>query len=300
MLAACSGSDDDPGGSASTGPSGSETVEVVDGPFSRIDDEAFLAGEASSTIAELTAPAAGFGWLAAGQILDPQGSRAVVWTSPDGLTWDAEEIGGEADSSAAGVAVRQGLAVTVGRSGEGPDADAGVWVSTDGQAWRPVPSEALGGQGRQVANDVAATDEGIVVIGSEVVSDSSVPVVWVSEDGEGWTRTDMPAEEGEFMAAVTAGPAGFVVVGGGGDDGLAWASADGQEWRRIAAPTFAGPRTQYLSDVASNANGYTAVGVNAPEGPPSPASWTSTDGINWSEPSGSFPEPEDDKFSVDK
>ena len=56
--------------------------------------------------------------------------------------------------------------VVVGGSESGGEADAAVWVSTDGYTWDRVPDEegVLGGTGLQLINSVTAGGPGLVAV----------------------------------------------------------------------------------------------------------------------------------------
>lgn len=300
LVAACSGGSDGGGSGGDEDASPTTTEGTPESPFERIGAPALLPPDPTSSIETLRAPEHGFGWLAAGSVLEPAGgSNAMVWGSPDGRSWSPVALVGADDAAAWGLASRDGLAMAFGRSGGGDGADAGIWLSEDGDEWSAVEADALGGDGRQQAFDGAMTADAMVVIGSEQLDDSAAPVVWASRDGRSWARAEVPVEEGDAFAAVAAGPSGFVVAGRGDDDGVVWVSADGARWRRVADPAMGGAGTQAVYDVAAGPTGFVAVGTYTSEGAASaPASWTSADGSTWSAPSGALPQPDDGRFST--
>ena len=116
---------------------------------------------------------------------DPE---AVVWTSPDGITWsrvphDAAVFGGENIQEMKSVTIGgQGL-VAVGSDGLGddPDTDAAVWTSPDGISWSRVPHDAavFGGKDSQGMNSVTAGGPGLVAVGSDGLGDDPDAAVWV-------------------------------------------------------------------------------------------------------------------------
>jgi hypothetical protein len=105
-----------------------------------------------------------------------------------------------------------------------------------------------------------------------------------------WTQIEGVASddpgEGEQAVAVTFGPAGFVAVGyregETSRDGLAWFSADGRAWTRVAADdVFAGVE---LLDVAAAPGGFIGLGMAIKEAAaerPHAVFFRSTDGQRW-------------------
>ncbi len=95
--------------------------------------------------------------------------------------------------------------VVVGGSEFGGEADAAVWVSTDGYTWERVPDEegVLGGTGIQLINSVTVGGPDLVAVGQDDPKGSpavgwvdSDAAVWVSADGYTWTR--VPHDEAVF------------------------------------------------------------------------------------------------------
>jgi hypothetical protein len=87
-----------------------------------------------------------------------ENADAVVWTSPDGLTWsrvphDETVFGGTGGQQMFGVVVGGPGLVAVGREGLGADGNgsAAVWTSPDGFTWSRVPDdeEIFGGPSEQ-------------------------------------------------------------------------------------------------------------------------------------------------------
>ena len=121
-------------------------------------------------------------------------------------------------------------------------------------------------------------------------------VVWSTADVTGGGPAGDPAG-GEMVAAVTAGPDGFVAVGyrerDAVRDGLIWFSEDGVSWTSVGAPgAFDAVE---LVDVATSPRGFVALGVGL-LGPaadrPHAVFLRSPDGVSW-DASGRCPDPRD-------
>jgi hypothetical protein len=266
------------------------------------DKESALGGAGIQLINSVTV--GGPGLVAVGQD-DPEGSPAegwvdsdaAVWVSADGYTWtrvphDEAVFGGPEGQRMMSVTAGGPGLVAVGsdyRDGSGWP-DAAVWVSTDGYAWTRVPDDqaVFGGPGGQEVLSVTAGGPGLVAVGSADSYHSAA--VWVSADGYTWTR--VPHDEAVFggpgnqeMVAVTAGGPGLVGVGGessGGDNVLAWVSADGYTWTRIDdEAVFGGPGSQSAAPVAAWEEGLILMGGDDSGGDLDPAVWVSAGGYKW-------------------
>ena len=115
--------------------------------------------------------------------------------------------------------------------------------------------------------------------------------VWISEDGENWTRIVDEALGGEGdqqITAIASSEDGIVAVGltSAGSDAAAWRSDDGIAWERVPAVQFERDGFQMAWDVAWTAIGFVAVGVSDGSQDLDGMVWHSPDGRNWSE----FPE----------
>jgi hypothetical protein len=230
-------------------------------------------------------------------------SLAVVWTSPDGITWsrvphDAAVFGGESIQVMLSVTAGGPGLVAVGSTGSLRDEDAAVWTSPDGITWSRVPyDEAV--FGGATMRSVTAGGPGLVAVGSAELGDDSRAAVWTSPDGITWSR--VPHDEavfggagGQWMSSVTAGGPGLVAVGGsgvGGDQGptvtrdaVVWTSRDGITWSRVPddEAVFGGESFRSMSSVTAGGPGLVAVGWDETVGDEDAAVWTSPDGITWS------------------
>ena len=220
------------------------------------------------------------------------GVDAAAWTSPDGRTWTAIDDPSFHAVPRSGMSAVQPVAdgfVVGGHVGGLIGANrAAFWhVGADG-TWRRV-ADGPAFDDAQVTGLAALPDGTLVAVG--IAGDAKTAtgaVVWVSSDGETWTRTgDAAALDGMLMRAVVAGPSGLVAVGSdvGSSRAVVWTSPDGRAWTPVPdAPAFDnfGLKIE-MRDVASTPAGFVAVGhylfgTQYPAG----AIWISPDGTSWS------------------
>lgn len=139
---------------------------------------------------------------------------AVVWTSPDGVTWtrvphDEEVFGGEGFQKMSSVTVGGPGFVVVGEFELDNTGRALVWNSPDGVTWSRVPyDETIFGpdpalDADRPMIDVATLDGGLVAVGTGT---------WTSPDGYTWTRIADHLGDG-FSDIIVGGP-GLIAVGG--------------------------------------------------------------------------------------
>ncbi|MCP3974282.1 MAG: hypothetical protein GY720_07300 [bacterium] len=139
---------------------------------------------------------------------------AVVWTSPDGVTWtriahDEAVFGGEGFQKMSSVALGGTGLVAVGEFELNDTGRALVWNSADGYTWTRVPyDEAVFGPDPSLdadrpMTDVATIDSGLVAVGTGT---------WFSPDGSTWTRIADHLLDG-FREIIVGGP-GLIAVGG--------------------------------------------------------------------------------------
>ena len=117
-------------------------------------DEAAFGGEEQVNVFMKDVTAFGSGLVAVGMEWRESDFDvdAVVWTSPDGITWervphDEAVFGGPQDQIMWAVVPAGPGLVAVGQAGEGvgaggPDQPAAVWTSTNGRDWSRVPEQA--------------------------------------------------------------------------------------------------------------------------------------------------------------
>ncbi len=206
-------------------------------------------------------------------------------------------------------------AVTVGGPGlvaVGSDefGHAAVWTTEDGIEWRRVESDAFKAErpepedqvvgmdriAERYMADVASGPLGIVAVGAADGVDalrgglSYHAAVWLSPDGELWTRVTPDTDEfaDGHMHAVSYGGPGIVAVGESGDQAAVWVSEDGTSWRAVDDPGLAaGTNWARMWDVVAGGPGLIAVGeYGQPDeekyvDPAHPGVWLSADGITW-------------------
>jgi hypothetical protein len=199
---------------------------------------------------------------------------AVVWTSPDGISWsrvphDEAVLGGRGVQGMSAVTVGGPGLVAVGWEGPSGDPDAAVWTSPDGISWSRVPHHeaVFGGRGSQGMGSVTVGGPGLVAVGSDELD----AAVWTSPDGISWSR--LPHDETvlgggrlQWMSDVTVRDAGLVAVGwdasSGVSDAAVWTSPHGISWSRVPhdAAVFGGRGDQWMSDVTVGGPGLVVVG----------------------------------------
>ena len=237
--------------------------------------------------------AGGHGLVGVGFEQDLRGrSRAVAWTSSDGVRWrrvaDQGTFGG-ADFQVMNAVTAGGPGfVAVGWSEYDPAADeanAAVWTSPDGRTWTRVPhdEDVFGVKGVEGMLDVVAGSRGLIAVGSDWAN----AVVWTSVDGTEWTR--LPHDEAAFggeqlIWALTVAQSGFVGVGYDnsseeGEHAVIWRSRDGSRWSRTPFEEV----SALLRGVAATDRGLVAVGSQFVAGDTDAVVWTSSDGVRWTE-----------------
>jgi len=139
-----------------------------------------------------------------------------------------------------------------------------VWLSGDGTRWaaRPiiagVPPNAV-----SELTAVAAGPRGIVA-GGGVCCRPEAPAMWWSAEGQAWEVAAVPElARGAWIQDLAAGPTGFVAIGGVGERGAIWTSADGRAWSAVD-PDRAGLVRGSLWSVAVTDAGFIVVGQDDP------------------------------------
>ena len=238
------------------------------------------------------------GLIAGGPGLIAVGSRkvvpgvvndAVVWTSPDGITWSQvphdEAVFGSAKMNS--VTPFGSGYVAVGGTGTGQirSGNAVAWTSPDGVTWTRAPhieKTTAGSTGQEGMSQVAAGSAGsLVAVGWEWSerNEPFSPPVWRSRDGITWSRVsdDEAVFEGAAILSVVSGGPGFIAFGSVGADAAVWTSPDGITWSRVPHDDAVFGEAG-ISDVARGGPGFIAVGWAGLDA----AAWTSPDGITWS------------------
>jgi len=233
----------------------------------------------------------GPGLVAVGWVGRGYSRVAAVWTSVDGITWNAVpddgSVFGEGDDTfnTRMLSVTEGGPglVAVGASGSDLGGSAEVWTSTDGLVWNRVPHDGSLFDGSM--RSVATGGVGLVAVGYGGWQSANA-AVWSSIDGRSWSR--LPDDDSVFggsgtqaMRSVTATEVGLVAVGSSGSGGAAsdvaeaaavWTSADGTEWGRVADQDSVfrgfgpGPRDgdRMMNAVVATEFGLVAVGSDWP------------------------------------
>lgn len=226
---------------------------------------------------------------------------AVVWTSPDGITWSRVPhndavLGGEGAQVMESVTAGGPGLVAVGFRFDEPGMSGmypAVWTSPDGVRWTPVPYDSDDfGEDDAWMHSVTAGGPGLVAVGSGFEG----AAVWTSPDGITWSR--IPHDPLVFgvgpaagdvwgsrteMRSVTVGGPGLVAVGSsttgagsessdgitfthnpGSGSAVVWTSPDGITWTRIPhdEAVFAGEGHQAMDSVAVAGSGLVAVGLS--------------------------------------
>ncbi len=144
-----------------------------------------------------------------------------------------------------------------------------AWSSDDGVSWGESDLGIDGGIQQVVVGEAGAL--------ALVRPASEVPELWHASPGEDFERVDAPPPLG-FWATVAAGPEGFVAVAirpsADSDETAAFASSDGRTWSEADVSPVGS------LFVAPLGTGWVAMG---PGQGASTASWTSADGLRWTE-----------------
>jgi hypothetical protein len=122
------------------------------------------------------------GFIAVGT--DVAGTKAIVWTSPDGLGWKAAPDADALDNHGLQIEMRDIAAVgqgyvAVGHLLFGTQYPSGViWSSPNGTTWTRAPDSPVLQQAKLFG--VAANDHQAAVVGTFGSPDFAIPTVWVS------------------------------------------------------------------------------------------------------------------------
>jgi hypothetical protein len=219
---------------------------------------------------------------------DPQAPWSpAAWTSADGIEWVAAS---EPPSARTLVQLRDGYLSWDGAS---------VWRSADGDRW-----EDLGIIGPDATTPRWLEIVGFEQLGSCVIAagyeelpdeEGAEPLLrtWLSADGSAWTEVEpqLPADwDRGRISGMTSAPDGLVAWGARPTDagflGVTLRTRDGRTWELggegLEAENYA---QDYISGIAVGPTGLVAVGGllagEAGSDPPSPAAWTSQDGLRW-------------------
>jgi hypothetical protein len=250
-------------------------------------------------------------YVAVGEVGPDGAGRGAFLTSPDGLNWTvASETGPSGDRSPHHLAAIDEELVAFSQG-----AEPLLWTSSDGSRWTPVESGTwttawsdlrVGPMpaGWDITQhpmdtglvDVAATADGVVVIGNSFTENGMSPVLLSSADGTTWLRRSLPAGSPSAMLnSVVAFRGAAVVVGAVGigpdpsdAEPAAWYSADGRGWTRAAVEAgdaFGGQLSGFEFGPAAAASDGIVACQGSREmtagGPRYGMGWVSADGRTW-------------------
>ncbi|WP_433219228.1 hypothetical protein [Microtetraspora malaysiensis] len=169
----------------------------------RSGDDAFPApgvpGNGSSQVLNAVT-SAGSTVVAVGSDISGSVPKPLFLVSTDGgEKWELGRVAGPSGYGTVGGAVgrvvggggRWLAAGTDAPGAAGPGA-RGMWVSSDGVTWTAVdPTRLTAFWSQDRITDLTRTASGFVAVGTATLRDGTAgPVVWVSPDGQGWTRVD--------------------------------------------------------------------------------------------------------------
>lgn len=281
MLVGCS-SDDGDQANSDAGTNETTVSTVVDEPDST--DE----GPSSSTTS--TEPSS-----STTSTLQDEPTEPAIPADLTSWTWvrrEAGEVGLPEDGEAfevTAVSLGDGLVVMSGYRQRSGDADGFVeapviWTSADGSSWSSV--DTTGAEPGEGLYSVAHGSAGFVAVG-EVTVDAigatplGTGVVWISADGQSWTR-QAPEEWASFVprSVTPMADGGYLAAGATGRfQASVWRSADGVTWTQVAVFDESGGIN--LQEVAGGSRGYLAVGGRGEsEDNRAFVAW-SVDGLSW-------------------
>ncbi len=255
---------------------------VVENPWSKAAVE--LPSENTSRMRAVASGVDGFVGVGGGGSTEGLGGM-LAWYSRDGDQWTlvvdrhADRNGG----SFSDVVTADGGYVAVGNN---PDGSA-VWLSADGQSWRPASGPSPGGHDDAILA-AGSSGEAIVAVGFTSENDEQVAAVWRSVDGDSWTRLEAPDSFARaWPTDVAVGPDGSAIVVGMSEPGsgapLSWRVDDTSVGDAIALPTSAGD--VLAASVVVMPREIAAVGYAWGDDVQAYrlVLWTSTDGRSWLE-----------------
>lgn len=124
----------------------------------------------------------GPGLVAVGYSTTPTGTRALAWTSADGVAWTRHEIQSSSACDvceALNVAAYRGGLIAVGLTGVADARDPALWTSPDGERWTRSTDPDLTGPGQQHIKGVAEFRDRLVAVGRTVGPDGIDGAVWI-------------------------------------------------------------------------------------------------------------------------
>jgi hypothetical protein len=235
----------------------------------------------------------------------PLASPPQAWRSTDALSW-TPAAGNFVDlwtgPMLVDLAAGPAGAVAIGFDGGGccltPAGPPVIAYSADGVRWERLEIPTV--PERAFLEDVAATPDGFVIVGSvrhpdEPLpasddstgdADAHTPAVWTSIDGVHWVAATVEGSEARDarITDVAVGADGLYAIGkqmdtpiGTMEPDRAWVSADGRTWNKAGTPGVDLPAVRLIASDGTRMVIF---------GPPSQATtslagWVSTDGLSW-------------------
>ena len=155
------------------------------------------------------------GFLAAGNQQTSAGQQAVIWTSPDGVTWQ-RRTAAQLGLAAAGLAPRSiDFATSRGTDTVITDGQAGVWLSINGgSTWTPVTVPVDHGAQTSISG-VSFDRSGLIAVRpGRTATGAADGVAYFSPDGQTWRYAGTIDAAGGWSPDVVKGSDyGFVVTG---------------------------------------------------------------------------------------
>ncbi|VAW09527.1 hypothetical protein MNBD_ACTINO02-1627 [hydrothermal vent metagenome] len=155
--------------------------------------------------------------------------RNALLRSADGITWGASYLDslGEAASAVALLETTSGLVLTGATwADDTPWGRPKIWIDTGNGSWRDLTLGVDEFDTDAWVSGAFVENNGIVAWGLGTMGEA---FVWRTEDMKTWTRSTVP---GENIQRVAAMPGGFVAVG----YSETWTSLDAIEWTIAATP----------------------------------------------------------------
>lgn len=206
-----------------------------------------------------------------GDTTNVESQEAAVYRSDDGLTWRKVETAAPLLGQMIDVVATDDGLFAVGGV---PGADsAGVWRSTDGEAWE-VSAEFE----HAFLWAISEGGPGLVAVGWRRNPEPDLSV-WTSANGADWTLAADPEGFAGYEATDVVDLDGTLVMTGSsftGDGGRIWTSMDGETWELAELP--AGAEGAYGRALVATPYGVVALGGGADM---VGRAWVSADGRAW-------------------
>jgi hypothetical protein len=243
-------------------------------------------------------------------LVGPPIDTAMIWTSPDGRTWEQVDPGPEFRDGHPRtlVALEDGSAVAYGTIDPEPPASprTAAWRTTDGRGWELVE---LTTPRAEFLPHVVGGPNGLMTVVSLVTETSRTEEIWHSDNGTTWRVVHRIEPHDGYEPNVTAweaGPDGFVLTGAwyrfeGGtrdDRPFVLASGEGIAWHE--APATETARMLGVASIAPLGGDWIIAASKITDGGSTggASTWLSANGLDWEEgasldvpmPSSPFPD----------